>query len=137
MIQFKTIIDIIGADCEDQLPAILSGLGLSDFQEYVSGPPRDEKKVSLAYMFDPDVTIDPELNSVPVLFYAQLPGINYDDTLLYLSAITEFVENYDPNSFGFPVIFSISIDIIPPDRLGSALLYVSVVYNNPQDSCDS
>ena len=136
MINLKEIINTIGAAIEDQLPAILSPLGLADFEEYVYGPPRDDKKNTCAVMYDPQLSIDVLEARLPILFYLQMYQVTYEDALLYTSAVQSFVENYDVHEIGMSIIDGVTIDIIPIERERSTLCYVSVTFLNPKDSCD-
>ncbi|HQO00686.1 MAG TPA: hypothetical protein PLI62_00345 [Spirochaetota bacterium] len=136
MINLKEIINTIGAAIEDQLPAILSPLGLADFKEYVYGPPRDDKKSTCAVMYDPLLSIDVVEARIPILFYLQLYEIDYETALLYCSAIQNFISGYDAHKIGMLYVDALNIDIIPIERERSTLCYVSVTFVNPKDSCD-
>jgi len=136
MINLKNILDTIGADAEDAMPAIVATLGISNFPEYCFGPPRDDKKSTCAVMYDPLLSIDVVEARIPILFYLQLYEIDYETALLYCSAIQNFISGYDAHKIGMLYVDALNIDIIPIERERSTLCYVSVTFVNPKDSCD-
>lgn len=136
MINLKNIINTIGADIEDAMPALALSLGIPDFTEYCFGPPRDDKKSTCAVMYDPLLSIDVVEARLPILFYLQLYEVDYETALLYCSAIQSFIAGYDANRIGMVYVDGLNIDIIPIERERSTLCYVSVTFVNPKDSCD-
>jgi len=136
MTNLKTILETIGADIEDALPAVLSALGVDNFDEYVNRPPRDTQRVTCSIIYDPDLPFDVYNSTAPVLFYLQLYRKDYEDALLYASAVLDFVKNFDTQKIGFSITDGITIDIIPIERERSTLVYITATFMEPLDSCD-
>jgi hypothetical protein len=131
------ILNIIATDISTWMPGQLASAGLDDYQVYLIGQPRDAEQTTLSISYDPDIPIDIGNYKFPILFYAQLYKIEYEDALAYTELIKKFVKNYDSgNKIGATLLDGISVNIIPLERESSTLIFLTATYSEPLDSCD-
>lgn len=136
MKKLDNILEIVRQDLEDNIPALLSAQGLTNFPEYQIGQPRDESITTCSVMYAPELPITITDERLPILVYLQLCRIDYLSSLKYTDVVKRYLKNYDLQRIGVSILNDISIDIIPIDRNMNTDIYIIATYSEPLDSCD-
>lgn len=117
------------------LPALLSAAGLDDFDDYISGPTRDEEKKELAVYKESSL----DATDQAVLSYTiqcQLTGVLdpdlYDDIILPVIR-----EKITPSLIDIERRDQVGSDVWPADvNRATSFIYYSLIFNQSLDDCD-
>lgn len=117
------------------IPGLLAGIGLDDFDEYLNKSPlrSDDKEICVYIDLE---TNDVDLTRFAVLIQAQI--YKKDQVQEYHSVIMPFLEdNLDGNVVEMEQRQSIDADIYPLDISSStSFVFYSVVFETNLDDCD-
>ena len=131
-IQIRQIItDVLASN----LPGLLAGAGLDNFNEYIAGPTKDEQKKECAsYLeFEGNST---DQRVISFIIQCQLPSI-LDPTLYHAIILPVIQEFLSAGTVGMETRESIEGDVWPCDvSRSTSFIYYSLTYSQSLDDCD-
>ena len=136
MVELEQLLTTVSAFCQVNLPPVLLGKGLDDFEGYTPLPPLEvDKKILAFYMGGgSDYTAG---KSDTIRIQAQLPGVL--NPVPYHDAITEVLRKFNTNSIGFDSADLNYEGYYPGESgdggAGSFILY-EIVFLKERDDCD-
>jgi hypothetical protein len=129
------ILETLSTDMSENIPAILTSQGVSDFEEYVIGPSRDAKQRSLCLYIN-DVSRAVDMNRLAITVQAQLYAVSHEDAIKYAQAVLDYIAGYDVASIGMTDISELALDVYPPDKNRTVFAFIDAVFTEQKDSCD-
>lgn len=142
MTPLANMLSTMQADFEAALPALLVAAGLSDFAEYVVGPPRKHNEMALSIYADEQSHDDAEdhVNLIIQLqlYFTDIPASVdlYAHGIGYLDVVHAYLRTYSPQRIGMSLLDMIGVDVWPIDNNRTMFVYFTLSYSKPLDSCD-
>lgn len=132
---YKQKLTIIKDQAAAALPALLTGAGVADFDNYKIGTPNNAEARQFAVYLDQTRNSD-DKNDFNVLIQAQLYNIIPEDSYVYQQIINDFIAAFDPSLIEEDHRGEILGDNWPINENSSTIIIFSTRFETDVDDCN-